>query len=374
MKPDIKTVTVNLSDRSYPILIGSGILAQPDLWLPADAAQRNAFIITDANVAPYGEMLQTFLQGKIAGVQSFVLPAGEQTKSFTLFQETLEWLLENGVNRKSFIIALGGGVIGDLAGYCAASVLRGIDFIQIPTTLLAQVDSSVGGKTGINSTQGKNLIGAFYQPKTVVIDLEVLKTLPDREMKAGYAEIAKYGLLGDVRFFDWLENNGKDVLAKNADALAHAIETSCKMKAEIVRQDEREETGLRALLNLGHTFAHALETACEYDGRLLHGEAVGIGLVQAARLSQSQNMISGEDVSRIKAHLQALGMMTEISDISPVVTATPEQLLKLMHKDKKATADGIGFIVLQKLGRARIDKTVAAEQVLNILQESIHGT
>ena len=373
MTPQIKTVPVNLSDRSYNILIGQGLLQQPELWLPADAADRKIFIITDEHVAPYAASLCVALNGKTKAPSTFILPPGEQTKSFEFFQETVEWLLSNGVNRKSLLIAVGGGVIGDLAGFAAASVLRGIDFIQIPTTLLSQVDSSVGGKTGINSKQGKNLVGAFYQPKTVVIDLETLATLPEREMKAGYAEIAKYGLLGDIRFFEWLEVNGSKVIAKDINALTYAIETSCKMKAEIVRQDEREETGLRALLNLGHTFAHVLETTCEYDGRLLHGEAVGIGLVQAARLSQSQGMIGNADVSRIHTHLSSLGMMTEISDISPAISATPDELYALMHKDKKAATDGIGFIVLQALGRARIDKTVAAEKVLSILEGSLHG-
>ena len=220
----------------------------------------------------------------------FKVAAGEKSKSFFDYQAILEWMIENGLNRQSAVIALGGGVVGDLAGFTAATALRGVKFIQIPTTLLSQVDSSVGGKTGINSRFGKNLVGAFYQPQTVVIDIETLKTLPKREMLAGYAEIVKYGLLGDGKFFSWLEAHGADVIAGDADALIHAIEKSCSMKAEIVRQDEFEETGLRALLNLGHTFAHALETACQYDGRLLHGEAVGIGLVLAARLSQSDGL------------------------------------------------------------------------------------
>lgn len=372
MKQEIKTVTVSLSDRSYPIYIGTGTLARTDLWLPADASKRKIFIIADENVVePHMANLQKALNG--LQVMSYTLPSGEGTKSFSFFQQTLEWLLENGVNRQSLIIALGGGVIGDLAGYVASSVLRGIDFIQIPTTLLSQVDSSVGGKTGINSAQGKNLIGAFYQPKTVVIDLDTLKTLPKREMLAGYAEIAKYGLLGDVRFFEWLEQNGGQVISGDPEALVQAIETSCKMKAEIVRQDEREETGLRALLNLGHTFAHALETTCEYDGRLLHGEAVGIGLVLAGRLSVSQNLILANDAKRIEDHLNKIGLMTEISAIKPEISVSPEDLIKLMHKDKKATADGIGFIVLQKIGRAKIDKTVNTDHVRDILQASLHG-
>ncbi len=372
MKHEYKTVPVALSDRSYSILIGSGLLGRPELWLPEDVQKRKVFIITDENVAPYAGRLSEQISASVQ-ILTFALPPGEQTKSFEFFQQTIDWLLENGVNRSSLIIAMGGGVIGDLAGYVASSVLRGIDFIQIPTTLLAQVDSSVGGKTGINSVHGKNLIGAFYQPKIVVIDLDTLQTLPDREMKAGYAEIAKYGLLGNIRFFEWLEENGRKVLERDNDALTYAIETSCKMKAEIVRQDEREENGMRALLNLGHTFAHALETACAYDGRLLPGEAVGIGLVQAARLSQAQGQISEQDVGRIKTHLQSLGLMTEIAEISPAVGTGADELLKLMQKDKKATADGIAFIVLQTPGRARIDKTVTSDKVLSVLQDSLNA-
>ncbi len=372
MKQDIKTVTVNLSDRSYPILIGKDLLSRSALWLPEDAPKRKIFIITDEHVAePHAAIVQASVREHAAQVMTYVLPAGEKTKSFTFLQQTIEWMIENGANRQSLIIAIGGGVVGDLAGFCASSLLRGVDFIQIPTTLLAQVDSSVGGKTGINSASGKNLIGAFYQPKVVVIDLDTLATLPEREIKAGYAEILKYGLLGDVRFFEWLENNGAKLCAKDPEALAYAIETSCKMKAEIVRQDEREETGLRALLNLGHTFAHALETSCEYDGRLLHGEAVGIGLVLAGRLSEKLGYLQSAEASRIQTHLSSLKMMTEIRDIKPPVNANADQLLALMQKDKKATADGLNFVVLQTTGRARLDKSASREQVLGILKESL---
>jgi 3-dehydroquinate synthase len=372
MQQDIKKVTVSLSDRSYPILIGKQLLGRAGMWLPEDIAKRKVFIITDEHVAdPHAALVQAAVRDVAAQVMTYVLPAGEKTKSFTFLQQTIEWMIENGANRQSLIIAIGGGVVGDLAGFCAASLLRGVDFIQIPTTLLAQVDSSVGGKTGINSASGKNLIGAFYQPKAVVIDLDTLETLPEREIKAGYAEILKYGLLGDIRFFEWLEANGEKLCAKDPEALAYAIETSCKMKAEIVRQDEREETGLRALLNLGHTFAHALETSCEYDGRLLHGEAVGIGLVLAGRLSEKLGYIQPAESSRIQKHLSSLKMMTEIRDINPPVNANAEQLLSLMQKDKKATADGLNFVVLQATGRARLDKSASRDQVLGILKESL---
>ena len=373
MKQDYQTVDVQLSDRGYPIYIGNNLLAQPEIWLPQNFLKRKCFIITDEQVNPHhAEPMSRMLQAKGILVQTLVLPAGEKTKSFANYQQVLEWLLSNGVNRSSFIIAVGGGVIGDLAGFAAATVLRGIDFIQVPTTLLSQVDSSVGGKTGINSPQGKNLIGAFYQPKCVVIDTQTLKTLPQRETLAGYAEIIKYGLLGDVRFFEWLLESGSAVCRLDEQALVHAITTSCKMKAEIVRQDEREENGLRALLNLGHTFAHALETACEYDGRLLHGEAVGIGLVQAARLSVKQGLISEDDVTKLKSHLQSLGMMTEASDIKPAIRLSAEELLQLMFKDKKASNDNITFITLQKIGRAKTDNTVKLEDVISILKATLN--
>lgn len=373
MKQDYQTVDVQLSDRGYPIYIGNNLLAQPEIWLPHNFLKRKCFIITDEQVNPHhAEPLSGMLQAKGILVQTLVLPAGEKTKSFANYQQVLEWLLSNGVNRSSFIIAVGGGVIGDLAGFVAATVLRGIDFIQVPTTLLSQVDSSVGGKTGINSPQGKNLIGAFYQPKCVVIDTQTLRTLPPRETLAGYAEIIKYGLLGDIRFFEWLLESGSAVCRLDEQALVHAITTSCKMKAEIVRQDEREENGLRALLNLGHTFAHVLETACEYDGRLLHGEAVGIGLVQAARLSVKQGLISDDDVAKLKSHLQSLGMMTEASDIKPAIRLSAEELLQLMFKDKKASNDKITFITLQKIGRAKTDNTVELEDVISILRTTLN--
>ncbi|PZP55546.1 MAG: 3-dehydroquinate synthase [Micavibrio aeruginosavorus] len=367
MEFDFKKLDVNLSDRSYPIYIGGNILHKADMWWPGTKAQK-AFIVTDENTGDlYAERLQIILP-----IESIIykVPAGEKSKSFTEYEEILEWMISHGLNRHSLVIALGGGVVGDLAGFVSATAMRGVKFIQIPTTLLSQVDSSVGGKTGINSKQGKNLIGAFYQPQVVVIDTTTLKTLPQREMKAGYAEIVKYGLLGNSRFFEWLESNGARVIAGEDDALIYAIETSCAMKAEIVRQDEFEETGLRALLNLGHTFAHALETYCKYDGRLLHGEAVGIGLVLASRLSARLEYISQEEAERVKAHLMSVDMMSEIKDISGI-DATAEKLLELMRKDKKANSAGLVFVLLNKLGRAKLDNDVPEEKILEVLKESI---
>ena len=367
---DIKTLHVTLDqDRSYPIHIGSGLLSQADFFRSHIGQGGKVFIITDTQVGPlYADNLSASLGGD---VKIHMVAAGEASKSYDIFRDCCEWLLEHGINRHSLIIALGGGVIGDLTGFVAASVMRGVKFIQVPTTLLAQVDSSVGGKTGINSSFGKNLVGAFNQPAAVIIDIDTLKTLPVREMRAGYAEIVKYGLLGDADFFHWLEENGSSILSGERDAIITAIHKSCAMKADIVRQDEFEETGLRALLNLGHTFAHALETACRYDGRLLHGEAVGIGLVLAARLSVSAGYIPSTDVDRIQKHLKNMGMMSDARDIVPSVPADAEGLLGFMRKDKKATAQGINFVVLKKIGAAALDGNIADDAVINILKETL---
>ncbi len=360
----LKTVAVDLSERSYAITIGNGLLSSIDI--PESCP--SVFVVTDENVAIYAQTLAANLKAK--AVHVITLKPGEGTKSFAQFQHLLDQMLERSIQRKSIIIAVGGGVIGDLVGFAAASILRGVDFIQVPTSLLAMVDSSVGGKTGINSSHGKNLIGAFYQPKKVLIDLDVLKTLPDREMRAGYAEIVKYGLLGNANFYNWLLHNGHNVLARDTAALTYAIETSCSMKANIVRQDEREEAGLRALLNLGHTFAHALEAAAKFDGRLLHGEAVGIGLVLAGRLSHRLGFITPDEAEEIRAHLHDCDMMTEIRHI-PDLQTNAEELIGFMAKDKKATASGIGFIVLKSIGQAEANKIVSMDLVHSIIQESI---
>lgn len=366
MSDILKTINVNLSSRSYPIYIGADILQKRDLYIAAENKSK-IFIVTDKNI---GKLYAASLQAALGTAEIYEVEPGEQSKSFADYQAILEWMIERGANRQSIIIALGGGVVGDLAGFVAASVLRGVKFIQVPTSLLAQVDSSVGGKTGINTKFGKNLVGAFYQPRSVVIDIETLKTLPRREILAGYAEIVKYGLLGDAAFFEWLESNGAKLIQGDRDALVHAIEKSCMMKADIVRQDEFEETGLRALLNLGHTFAHALETACHYDGRLLHGEAVGIGLVLAGRLSAALGMIEETQELRIEMHLKKIGMMTEIADIQPVVTLKAEDIFSLMRKDKKASADGIHFVLLEKIGKA-VSKRAPDDMVLQIIKRSM---
>lgn len=365
-------LTVDLSGRSYPIFVGKGLLTQIEGWLSPDLQGRRAFLVSDERVASlYAKTFSEKISPFMKDVFLKVLPVGEGTKSFSYLEEILEWMLEIGCTRQSVLFAVGGGVIGDITGLAAALALRGVDFVQIPTTLLAQVDSSVGGKTAINTPQGKNLVGAFYQPKAVVIDLETITTLPLRERQAGYAEILKYGLLGNADFYRWLEKNGHKVVSGEFAALTKAIETSCRMKADVVRQDEREESGSRALLNLGHTFAHALETAAGYDGRILHGEAVGIGLVLAARLSERLGAVKGLYAEKVKDHLSSLGMKTEIRDISPSLSADPQELLRLMGKDKKNTSHGLAFILLESIGRAVVIREVDTHLVCEILTESM---
>lgn len=360
-----ETLTVNLGDRSYPIHTGEGLIDRaPDL-VPADLSGRKVFILHDSAVGDHARRLLSSLKKKTGEIKILSLPGGEKTKSYEVLQEILSWLLSNNVDRQSILFVMGGGVIGDIGGFAASIVLRGIDFVQIPTTLLAQVDSSVGGKTGINAPQGKNLVGSFYQPVAVLCDMGTLKTLPERELRAGYAEIVKYGLLGDRAFFEWLESNGRKVLALEPDALSHAVKTSCKMKADIVGTDERERAGgRRALLNLGHTFAHALEAAAGYDGRLLHGEAVSIGMVLAFRLCVKMGLCSGQDAVRVENHLSSCGLMTEIP---PFIPRSPDHLTTLMQNDKKATKGRIGFILVNGIGEAFQSDAVDMADVREII-------
>lgn len=370
--PQALCLTVSLFERSYPIFIGTNLLNDIDVWLSPELKDKKAFIITDYNVrAAVTDKFQSAIVPYMKSVSVMELPPGEQTKSFDRFQVLIEWLIESGIKRDSLIFAVGGGVIGDLTGFAAASVLRGVEFIQIPTTLLSMVDSSVGGKTGINSKFGKNMVGAFYQPQAVIIDLDTLKTLPRREWLAGYAEIVKTALLGDADFFTWLEINTNKMIGMNPVTVMRAIEKSCNMKAEIVAADEHEENGTRAKLNLGHTFAHALENLCGYTSELLHGEAVGIGLVLAARLSQAMNYLSEGDVLRITHHLRTAGLRTEIRDIKLPNGTTPENIIDLMRKDKKSTADGMVFVVMPRLGDAELAYNVPEGLVYKIIKESM---
>jgi 3-dehydroquinate synthase len=342
----VDTVNVALGDRSYPIHIGSGLLQRAEL-VRAHLAQPRVAIVTNDVVGPlYLDALGGVLER--AGVQALrvTLPDGEARKNWESLNRILDALLENRCERSTTVIALGGGVIGDLAGFAAAVFLRGVPFIQVPTTLLAQVDSSVGGKTGINHPLGKNMIGAFYQPKMVLADTDTLATLPARELAAGLAEVVKYGLVLDRAFFDWLEANMERLTARDEQALTYAIRRSCELKAEVVAGDERE-SGARALLNLGHTFGHAIEAGLSY-GTWLHGEAVASGTVMAARLSHAMGMLDDADVARISALLQRAGLPVE----APALGA--DTYLDLMGMDKKVEGGKLRLILLRAIGQAYV--------------------
>lgn len=370
----IRRVTINLGERSYHIHIGRGLLRDVTAYLPYDLSRRAVFILTDENVsAPHADQVyESVKAGRPQSVQLLALPPGEQTKSFAALEQVISWMINYGAGRDSVLFAVGGGVIGDLGGFAASAFMRGIDYVQVPTTLLSQVDSSVGGKTGINMPQGKNLVGAFHQPVGVICDVETLLTLPRRELLAGYAEIVKYGLINDPEFFIWLEKEGARVCAPEAGPLMKAVEISCRKKAEIVAADEKEK-GMRALLNLGHTFGHALEAAAGYDGRLLHGEAVSIGMVLAFRLSCRLGLCSQADADRVEAHLGAIGLPTKISMIFPPLATTAEALMDYMAHDKKASMGKKTFIVMGGIGRAHTSQNVDDADVAEILRHSLSG-
>jgi len=350
----IETVEVDLAERRYVIRVGAGLLARAGTELADLIAGRKAIVVVDELVAAlHLSALTDALAGTAAAVHALTVPAGEAAKSTDGLSDLLDRMLALGIDRRSVVVALGGGVTGDLAGFAAAIALRGLDFVQIPTTLLAQVDSSVGGKTGVNTRHGKNLVGAFHQPRRVLIDTDVLDTLPRRELLAGYAEVVKYGAIGDLDFFQWLEANGRRLLDGDADARRHAIVTSCRAKAVVVAADERETAGgPRALLNFGHTFGHALEAMAGYDGTLLHGEGVAAGMVLAARLSARVGLCTGQDAERLAAHLAAVGLPTELDQVDPGRGWTAEHLIEHMTKDKKARDGRIVFVLLEQLGRA----------------------
>lgn len=364
------TVHVGLPGREYDIEIGPGLLSSAGGKIAAMGGRRHVAIITDETVA--GLHLATLQESlNAAGITSdaLALPAGEATKCWEQLGRTVEWLLAQKVERGDVVVAFGGGVIGDLAGFAAAILRRGVRFVQIPTTLLAQVDSSVGGKTGINSPAGKNLIGAFHQPSLVLSDTALLGTLTPRDFLAGYGEVVKYGLLGDAAFFDWLEDTAKDMAAGDMDARVRAVTRSCEMKAEIVMRDETEQ-GDRALLNLGHTFCHALEAATGYSDRLLHGEGVAIGCALAFELSARMGLCSQEDPSRVRAHLKALGMKTDIADI-PGKMPDAKTLMSLMMQDKKVKDGKLRFILVRGIGDAFITSDVPQDAVLSVLNDAL---
>ncbi len=367
---DITTVELDLAERSYPIHIGKGLLEKASDLIPIDLSAKNIFILYDKNVYPYVQVLEKSLAGKTGDIKTLSVKGGEPTKSYDGLQKTLDWLLDNKVDRQSVLIAVGGGVIGDLGGFAASIVMRGIPYVQIPTTLLAQVDSSVGGKTGINTVQGKNLVGSFYQPKAVLCDIATLGTLPERELQAGYAEIVKYGLINDLPFFEWLEENGEKVLALDNDSLIHAVEKSCHAKAAIVAADERE-SGQRALLNLGHTFGHALEVSANYDGRLLHGEAVSIGMMMAFELSVKIGLCQQEEIDRIATHLKICGLKVKAGEITPFLKDNAEELVALMAGDKKAQAGKVGFILARGIGQSFQTYDVEQGNLVSVVQRSL---
>lgn len=363
-------VTVDLAEAGYDIHIGEGLIdAAGELIAPVLARPFTA-IVTDENVGRlHLERLQASLQNAGIKTKAIIVPPGEASKSYTRLAELCDSLLAAGIERSDKIIAFGGGVVGDLAGFAAAILRRGVDFIQIPTSLLAQVDSSVGGKTGINSPLGKNLIGAFHQPVVVIADTSLLDTLPPRELAAGYAEVAKYGLLGDAEFFGWLEDNAGQLFAGSMQARMKAIEASCQAKADIVSQDERE-AGVRALLNLGHTFGHALEAATGYSQRLLHGEGVAIGMAMAFRFSEQLNLCPPGVADRVKTHLASVELPFSLADI-PGDLPNAEALLEIMYQDKKAQSGKLTFILTRGIGEAFIASDVDKNKVLEFLQTEL---
>ncbi len=354
----MKELRVELGDRSYPIYIGEGGISNPDLFRPFIKG-RKVMIVTNETVGPlYEQQLRHALAGY--EVDSVVLPDGEAFKNWEVLNQIFDRLLECRHSRHSTIVALGGGVVGDMAGFAAATYQRGIDFIQVPTTLLSQVDSSVGGKTGINHPLGKNMIGAFYQPKAVIIDTLSLQTLPAREVSAGLAEVIKYGLIRDAAFFEWLEQKASALKALEPGVLAHAIELSCACKASVVAEDELEG-GVRAILNLGHTFGHAIENYVGY-GAWLHGEAVAAGMVMAAKLSQALGWIDAEDVDRISALLSALELPVQGPE-----GMLEEDYLELMSVDKKVIDGRLRLVLLEKLGYAVVTDSFEPQKLRQVL-------
>ncbi len=370
---DMTVVDVALGDRAYDIVIGRGALASLGPRIAALRPGVRTAIITDKTVATHW-LAATGASLAEAGIASsrIIVEEGEGSKSYAGLENVSEALIAATIERNDLVIALGGGVVGDLAGFAAAILRRGVDFVQVPTSLLAQVDSSVGGKTGINSPQGKNLLGAFHQPVLVIADTAVLDTLSPRQFRAGYAEVAKYGVLGDEAFFAWLEANHAE-LFKGGVAREHAIATSCRAKAAIVARDERE-TGDRALLNLGHTFGHALEAATGFSDRLFHGEGVAIGMVLAAQFSASLGMISPADATRLERHLVEVGLPTRLQDIAGFAQeglADADALMGLMAQDKKVRRGKLTFILLEGIGRAVIARDVEPARVRDFLQDRL---
>jgi 3-dehydroquinate synthase len=370
VNPAPVVVPVALGDRSYDILIGRGALGQLAARWPGLNAGRRCAIVTDAHVdALCRPALEAALAQLGVSVTTIVVAPGEASKDYATLAQVCDDIVAARIERNDFVVALGGGVVGDLAGFAAAIVRRGLRFVQIPTSLLAQVDSSVGGKTGINSRHGKNLVGAFHQPALVVADTALLDTLPPREFRAGYAEVLKYALIDDPAFFDWLERHAQGIFAGGPER-DHAVAVSCRAKAAIVARDERE-TGDRMLLNLGHTFAHALERGAGYDGaRLVHGEAVAIGLALAFRFSVALGLADGQDASRVEGHLGVIGLPTRLADV-PGGVGDAGSLLDAMRQDKKVADGRLTFILMRGIGRAFVARDVEADAVRGFLDREL---
>ena len=365
----VDLVHVELGARAYDVRIGPGLIDRAGAEIAPLLRRKRVAIVTDETVAPlHLARLEAALAAEGIASAALCLPAGEATKGWAQLARATEWLLEQKVERRDVVIAFGGGVIGDLIGFASAILRRGGRFVQIPTTLLAQVDSSVGGKTGINTAQGKNLVGAFHQPSLVLADTLVLESLPTRDFLAGYGEVVKYGLLGDAAFFDWMEAHGP-ALSTDRAKRQYAVLRSVQMKAEIVARDETEE-GDRALLNLGHTFCHALEKATGYSDRLLHGEGVAIGCALAFELSQRLGLCSQEAPSRVRAHLRAMGMKVDLADI-PGDLPSAEALVALMGQDKKVVDGRLRFILARGIGAAFVTDEVPPETVRQLLTEAL---
>lgn len=370
----VSTVRVDLAGRGYDVAIGPGLIDRVGELSAKLLARPRVIIVSDDIVAErYGA--RVFNSFKKAGIEASIIfvPAGERSKQFDTFGQLVNALLDQRPDRKTTLVALGGGVVGDLVGFAASVLLRGVDFIQLPTTLLAQVDSSVGGKTGINTRHGKNLVGAFYQPRLVLADTDVLDTLPRRELLAGYAEVVKYGLIDDPAFFDWCEQNAADLLRGDAARRTYAIEQSCRAKARIVAADERETTDLRALLNLGHTFGHALEAETGFGPDLLHGEAVGAGMAMAFDLSAKLGLCPPAEAERVRAHLGAVGLPVRLRSIGGDNRRqwNTAKLIEHMRDDKKAQAGNLTFILARGIGKAFVTRDVDEAALLGMLDRAI---
>ncbi|VAX08718.1 3-dehydroquinate synthase [hydrothermal vent metagenome] len=369
-------ITVSLESHSYDILVGEGLLDQAGALIAPLLPRLKTVVITDENVAKHQlPRLEKSLVSANIEFDTIIMPAGEASKSFHHLEHLLDQLLSLKLERNDIIVAFGGGVIGDLVGFAASIYMRGIDFIQIPTTLLAQVDSSVGGKTGINSSRGKNLVGSFHQPCLVLTDVSSLNSLPKRQLLAGYAEVVKYGLIDDATFFSWLEKNGQKIISGDPEARREAIVKSCQAKARVVAEDEKER-GNRALLNLGHTFGHALEAEAGYSDLLFHGEAVAIGMVMAFNLSVKMGLCSKEDAERLQQHLEEMSLPTRISKTDhPIsqVKMTAERLYGHVLQDKKKSDGRVNFVIVSGIGKAFLSNDINPEDVKKIFLSALQG-